>query len=591
MLAVLPRRLRLRATALLPLIAAAAILEAAAAVGIMVLVRRLSAPDASAMLAASEPTRLSLLQVLGFVALFYLIKNGLWMIAERLRHSTIAESATEVAKTLFASALEREWSERLRANSAETVRTIDHDVFVLFREVAAPLVSIGAELLTAIAIAGVLLSVSPATTVGAAAILGFLGGLFVRLTRRIAARDGARTEQLGRSLLLQLNHALGSSKELKMFGRESSSVRSFSKDFESFARARARQDFLATLPRAAVETTFVLGTVVVVSTVILGAGAGAGTMSLLALYAYAGFRLVPSANRILWQWSLVRFHSTALRSLFEELARIAERPTAAEERPPGDRFREEIRVQAASVRYHGGGKEALRSITLTIPCGSSLGIVGATGAGKTTLVDALLGLLPVAAGRITVDGVDLRECRRWWQRRIGYVPQAPFLLDDSIRKNVALGVPDAEIDDERVRAVLGIVRLDPMLEASPHGLGTRIGENGLRLSGGERQRLGIARALYGDPEILVFDEATSALDPATEAAVLGAIEAMPGVRTLVRVAHRLPTVRSCDRLLLMRAGEVVACGGYERLCAESEEFRAFVGAAQPAERSSTHGAE
>jgi len=190
-------------------------------------------------------------------------------------------------------------------------------------------------------------------------------------------------------------------------------------------------------------------------------------------------------------------------------------------------------------------------------------VVGPSGAGKSTLIDVLLGLLPPTAGRITVDGRDIASALRSWQRHIGYVPQEPFILDDTVRRNVAFGLPDAEIDDRRVLAALRVAQVADVVASLPRGLDTVLGERGTRLSGGQRQRIAIARALYYEPEVLVFDEATSALDTPTERELIAALDALRGVKTLIVIAHRLTTVRRCDRLAVLRDGRVAAVGPYE----------------------------
>ena len=226
-----------------------------------------------------------------------------------------------------------------------------------------------------------------------------------------------------------------------------------------------------------------------------------------------------------------------------------------------------------SYTYVGEREPVLLSVDLAIARGESVGIVGSSGAGKSTLVDVLLGLLAPSAGRITVDGRDIRTALRSWQRHIGYVPQEPFLLDDTLRRNVAFGIADAEIDDRRVDNALRLAQLAEFVATLPDRLETLLGERGTRLSGGQRQRVAIARALYHEPDVLVFDEATSALDSPTERELIGALEALHGVKTLVVIAHRLTTVRRCDRLALLRDGRVAAIGSYDELLARDAGFR------------------
>jgi ABC-type multidrug transport system fused ATPase/permease subunit len=232
-----------------------------------------------------------------------------------------------------------------------------------------------------------------------------------------------------------------------------------------------------------------------------------------------------------------------------------------------------------SYTYADEADPVLVDVDLTIARGESIGIVGPSSAGKSTLIDLLLGLLTPTRGRITVDGRDVAGALRSWQRHIGYVAQEPFVLDDTLRRNVAFGVGDAEIDDQRVTAALRLAQLGEFVVGLPAGLDTMLGERGTRLSGGQRQRVAIARALYDEPEVLVFDEATSALDTPTERELIAALEALRGVKTLVVIAHRLTTVRHCDRLAVLRDGRLAAVGPWDELLARDAGFRALAGAA------------
>ncbi len=221
--------------------------------------------------------------------------------------------------------------------------------------------------------------------------------------------------------------------------------------------------------------------------------------------------------------------------------------------------------------------DALADVSLTIPRFASVGFVGPSGAGKTTIVDVLLGLLTPTGGRVTVDGTDIQTCLPRWQRQIGYIPQTIFLTDDTVRRNVAFGMEDAEIDDAAVWSAIDAAQLRELVESLPEGLDSHVGERGVRLSGGQRQRIGIARALYHRPAVLVMDEATSALDTQTERQFVEALNALQGEHTVVVIAHRLSTVRHCDRLFLLERGRVAAEGTYDELLDTSATFRAMAG--------------
>ncbi|MDZ7693112.1 MAG: ATP-binding cassette domain-containing protein [Balneolaceae bacterium] len=223
--------------------------------------------------------------------------------------------------------------------------------------------------------------------------------------------------------------------------------------------------------------------------------------------------------------------------------------------------------------YPESSEQALDGVSVTIPKGKAIGFVGESGAGKTTIVDVLLGLMKPTKGKITVDGKDIHENLSGWQQNIGYIPQSIYLADDTLRQNIAFGLPKKEIDDEKIKQAVISAQLSKLLENLPEGLDTIIGENGARLSGGQRQRVGIARALYHNPDVLVMDEATSALDNITEKQVTEAIESLIGERTIIMIAHRLTTVMNCDRLYLMEEGRVIQEGTYDELVEKSSLFR------------------
>jgi ATP-binding cassette subfamily C protein len=284
--------------------------------------------------------------------------------------------------------------------------------------------------------------------------------------------------------------------------------------------------------------------------------------------------VVPSANRIMLNagnWRTGRAFAQSAIADFRALGRTSVRPAGIE---PVMSFADALVCEDVSFSYEAGATPAIRHVYLRLNAGESLGIVGTTGSGKSTLIALLLGLLQPTSGRILIDGGPLIGFERAWQRLIGYVPQDPYLLDDTLRRNVAFGVADAAIDDQRVARACTLAQLDDFIRQLPQGMDTMLGEDGARLSGGQRQRVAIARALYNDPAILVFDEATAALDNQTEREVTKAIATLHGSRTLMVIAHRLSTVQGCDRLIFLQDGRVAAAGTYDELL-QNAAFRAM----------------
>jgi ATP-binding cassette subfamily C protein len=331
---------------------------------------------------------------------------------------------------------------------------------------------------------------------------------------------------------------------------------------------------VASAMRLGVETVLIVSMLAVVLVVTLRGGSGAETVSLLALFAYAGFRAVPSANRIMLNAGYLREgqpFARAVRADFATLRAQPERPHGAE---PTVDFTDALVCDRVTFVYEEAGRPALEDVTVRIGRGESVGIVGPTGSGKSTLVDILLGLLRPTHGRVLLDGNDLAGFDRAWQRLVGYVPQDPYLLADTLRRNIAFGVPDSIVDDHRLARACHLAQLDEFVRELPNGLDTSVGEHGVRLSGGQRQRVAIARALYQDPAVLVFDEATAALDNQTEREVTRALAALHGNRTMIVIAHRLTTVQACDRLIFLRHGRVAAVGTYDELLRDAR-FRAM----------------
>jgi ABC-type multidrug transport system fused ATPase/permease subunit len=305
-------------------------------------------------------------------------------------------------------------------------------------------------------------------------------------------------------------------------------------------------------------------------------GSGLGdTIPLIGLFAFAGQRLMPALQQLYKGLTQVRYGAAAVASLHANLRENAvgeELPTIP---PKGLGLRRELRLDRVSYTYPNADGAGLSGISLSIQSGEKIGIVGSTGAGKTTFADLVLGLLVAQSGSLSVDGTPVtNENRRAWQQSVGYVPQDIFLTDANLAENIALGVVPAEIDQARVEHCARLAQLDGFINSElPHRYETTVGERGVRLSGGQRQRIGIARALYHDADLIVFDEATSALDNLTERDLMAAIETLPGDKTIMMIAHRLSTVRICDRILLLEKGRVAGFGSWDALVATNEKFR------------------
>jgi ATP-binding cassette, subfamily B, bacterial PglK len=573
---------RWRWAALIPLALAAAAAEAVGAGVAFGLITILGDPARAAALPVAAwvyphlPAHDNRSVVLAFTLLviaFYVARNVLLAGVTWAQERALNASVAELSHRLFAAYLAAPYDFHFRRNSAVLIRRVTHGVHNVFRGVLGSLVAIATETLVVAGLVLVLGVTAPGVTLVAVVVVGGLLSLPLLASRRATVRWGRAVQHIDTAILQTLQQSLGAVKEVKLAGRESFFLGQLAERVPASARLRLRYLTLGAALRMAVETVFVCG-LLLVSLLVTLRHEPAGVLPLLGLYAYAGFRVIPSANRIMVYVADLRYSRSFIHDLRADLAALEpEMPAAGRGADDDIRFTRTLALEGVSYTYLGEREPVLLSVDLTIVRGESVGIVGSSGAGKSTLVDVLLGLLAPSAGRITVDGRNIRTALRSWQRHIGYVPQEPFLLDDTLRRNVAFGIADAEIDDRRVDTALRLAQLADFVATLPDRLDTLLGERGTRLSGGQRQRVAIARALYHEPEVLVFDEATSALDSPTERELIAALEALHGVKTLVVIAHRLTTVRRCDRLAVLRDGRVAAIGSYDELLARDAGFR------------------
>ena len=340
---------------------------------------------------------------------------------------------------------------------------------------------------------------------------------------------------------------------------------------DHFAESFRSSMLLSSIPRLVIDTLAVTAMVSIVLIILARGQDPQSILPVLGVFAVAAIRLMPSATRIAGGLAQLRFHYGATEVLYKELRATAGSGSDAGSALPAQHqgapftFVGSIVLEHLSYHYPTMPEPAINDVSLEIPRGHWVGLIGPTGAGKTTLVDLMLGLFVPSSGRILVDGRDLRDNLCGWQRIIGYVPQDVYLMDDTIRRNVAFGFPDQEIADEHVWKALRAAQVDHFVQSLPGGLNAMVGERGDRLSGGEGQRLGIARALYHDPQVLVVDEGTANLDNETEAAIVRTLADLRGEKTIIVVAHRLSLVRDCDRVFLLKQGRVRNSGSYSDL--------------------------
>jgi ATP-binding cassette subfamily C protein len=517
------------------------------------------------------PGHLAVVAGLGLVTIF-LLRGTIYTYMIWRQSSTISAISQNLSSRLFKGYLIAPYTLHLSRNTAEYAQILLDEVKRATENYLLPLLTIVMNLGTTVALITLVLIVDPFSAVGVGVVTAGAVFLFMRARGRRARKHGDEISR--RSVLLRqaMNEGLGSLKHVKLRGLEAA----ITHDFDHHARIRRLSGraliFNGSLPKPVFETAAVTALVGLAFAMMLQGRSLAAIVPTLALIGAVAVRMLPMLNHLTQMFLEVSANDRSVHHLSEDLHRFTsvtpDLPVQTEFAP----LNGDIVLENVTFRYPDQAVDALKDVSLSIPAHTSVAFVGPTGSGKSTAVDTILGLLPPTSGRVTVDGEDIAENPQRWQRGIGYIPQSIFLTDASTRRNVALGVPDEEIDDDVVWRALEIAQLAEMVGAHPQGLAAPVGERGVRLSGGERQRIGIARALYDDPAILVLDEATAALDNVTEAKLMSAIGKARGNRTLIMIAHRLSTVRDCDIIFFLKEGRLVASGSYDQLMSSCPEF-------------------
>ena len=521
----------------------------------------------------------SFLMALGGAAFFLVIFSSVFRVATTYVMNRFAQMRRHtVGQRLLETYLRQPYEYFLNRHSGDMAKSILSEVDQLVLNVIRPGVEAVAYAVVALAIIVLLVIMDPLVALVVGVVIGGMYTLIFLGVRGMLARVGRDRAIANRERFTAAGEALGGIKDIKLLGREYAYLSMFRPPSIRYAQHQATNRTLSEAPKFIIEGVGV-GGVIVLALVLMATRDNLGeVIPLLGLYALAAYRLLPAASKIYMGMAKLRFGGSAVLDIYDDLQARRRLAEINQPLPPPMGVSHSIELREVAYHYPNTIQPALSEINMTIPRGSSVGIVGGTGAGKTTLVDILLGLLTPDQGGLRVDGSPVTaDNLRAWKRTLGYVPQSIFLVDASVTENIALGVPPDQVDVEQVKRCARMAQLEEFVNQElPEGYDTKVGERGVRLSGGQRQRIGIARALYHDPAVMVFDEATSALDNLTEKAVLEAIESFSGARTIIMIAHRLTTVEHCDCIYVLEKGRIQAAGPYKTLLAQNEGFRAMV---------------
>lgn len=513
--------------------------------------------------------------VLGCVVLFLIVASmatRAFVTYMQIRFSLMR--AYTLSARLLQGYLFQDYTFHLSRNTADLGQSLLSEVDVVIRESVLPAVLLISNLLTVALISMLLFAVEPVVALGATGVLMTTYLLVALLFRRRLGEIGALRVDANRDRFQVVQEVAGGLKEIKFMGLETTSLARFRGPARSMAQLQTLGLTIVRLPRYALEATSYSGFIVMILVMVVVQGENmASLVPLLGLIGMSATKLFPALQQMFQQISTIRFSAAGLARMSDRLHALDIHEPASD--APALGLREALTLDGLRYRYPSGEKDTLKGLSAHISARTTVGIVGGTGAGKTTVIDLVLGLLHPDDGQILVDGTPItRDSIRSWQKSIGYVPQTIFLTDDSVAANIAFGLPQDQVDREAVERAARIANLhDFVMSDLPEGYDTLVGERGVRLSGGQRQRIGIARALYHDPDLLILDEATSALDNVTERAVMEAVHALGQEKTIIMIAHRLSTVEACDMIFVLEKGLVADQGTYAELMTQSTIFR------------------
>lgn len=504
-----------------------------------------------------------LMYVAILLLVLFVLKNLYLSFTVVMQNLLLRSIHRRLATRLFRAYLYAPYARSLQRNSAQQIRNIGI-VVAIIQGILYPLMTIATEIAVVAAIFAFVVWLHPLVSFYIAAALATGMGAFYVVVRKRLRELGKEQNNYHEYMMRAMQQGLGSIKETKILGREAFFQTSFENPLNGFLKTSCFQNILSQAPRFYIEA-FVVSLIMVTVVALLNNEADPKmVLASLSVFAVAAVRLMPSLGRISTAINSIRFYIPSLDEVYNDLTTSEEIPDKEPTKELSQKidFLEVLNTKDLGFTYEGADRPALQNVNLEIKKNQFIGLAGPSGAGKTTFVDLLLGLLSPKTGTIFVDKTDISTQIRAWQNQIGYIPQTIYLTDDSIRNNVALGIFADQISDNLVWKALELAQLAEFVRSLPDGLSTTVGEKGARLSGGQRQRIGIARALYHEPDVLVMDEATSALDQETEKQFMGALVGLAGKKTIIVIAHRLATLKNCDRIYYFENGTLMRSGSF-----------------------------
>lgn len=498
------------------------------------------------------------------LVLAFVLKNLFLFFQNMVQLKFVYTNQFATSRRMMINFMKRPYEYYLGAETAVIQRNITSDVNNMYALILT-ILQLTSEVVVFACLAAVLLIADAAMVLTISCLLVVVLVVIKVVLKPIMYKAGQDNQDYYSDLFKWIEEAVMGIKEIKVSNKEHYFINEYAKCGEGYVGAVQKYNIFNSTPRLLIETICIAGLVGYMSVVITHGASMEEMVPQLSVFAVAAMRLLPSANRINNYSTSISYFEPFLWNVSEHLQteihddnvvydeNVYRQKKEVEKLP----VNKEIELNDITYKYPNTEKLIFNHANLTIPIGSAVGIVGPSGSGKTTMVDVLLGLLKLQTGTIKADGVDVQTNYEGWLKNVGYIPQTIFMIDDTIRKNVAFGYAEEEIDDEKVWAALKEAQLDEFVRGLPEGLDTGIGERGIRISGGQRQRIGIARALFEDPEVLVLDEATSALDGDTEAAIMDSINRLHGKKTLIIIAHRLTTIEKCDMVFRVEDGNII----------------------------------